>query len=492
MESATRPAQAVGAQEAQAEAAPTRVVSLLGAATETLYRLGLGSKLVGRSHECDFPPQCLALPCVSRPRLDVDAPSKEIDMVVRGHSAAGESSYLLDPDQMATLGPDLIITQDQCRVCAVTPADVESSGKCANVRQLVLKPVTLADCIDAVSTIADVMGVHGRGVALRHTLESRMERIAELVAGVAPRARPRVALLEWCEPIMGCGYWIPELVSLAGGEALHCPPPGGATPTISFDALVASAPDIVVFALCGFGVTRSATEIQNAWGAAQIATLSRICHDRVFVVDGNYLVNRSGPRVVESAEALAEVIHPALLGHFGHFGTELLATLSGALVLAGSGASTGRATIPPVPVSEVTPASAAFFDAVGADAVDGASAPLPTLGPDAAVAAQLACMRADDMLRAFALNSAANQARWCAPERFEAVLKSHGDFKRLLTEPATVGAVAVTGGGRLATVVVSLPVTAEASAVALLWTMVAEVPEVGAPVVWRTEKVGSG
>eukprot|EP00978_Attheya_sp_CCMP212_P046909 scaffold419381_cov55-Attheya_sp.AAC.1 len=199
-----------------------------------------------------------------------------------------------------------------------------------------------------ITTVANGMGYPERGAALQKTLELRMDRVRQVVAthytggsmnNNPDMKRPRVALLEWCDPIMGCGYWLPELVDIAGGEALHCPPPGGATPTISVQALMDSKPDVVVFALCGFGLVRAAKEIvtSTTWGGShdnnRLEELMDMCHRRVFVVDGNYLINRSGPRLVESAEALAEAIHPALLGHFGHFGTNLLSTMDEAIAM---------------------------------------------------------------------------------------------------------------------------------------------------------------
>ena len=128
----------------EAPSPPKRVVSLLGAATEVIFRLGLGHRLVGRSHECDYPPAVLSLPMISRPRLDPLAPSRAIDNAVRAHAAAGEPVYALDDGELASLKPDLLITQDHCRVCAVTPREVAGSS-CAAVKQLVLRPATLED-----------------------------------------------------------------------------------------------------------------------------------------------------------------------------------------------------------------------------------------------------------------------------------------------------------------------------------------------------------
>ena len=497
---------------------PQRVVSLLGAATETMYRLGLGDRLVGRSHECDYPPAVLSLPCISRPRLDVDASSSAIDAAVRERSAAGEPIYKLDDEVLSTLvgdeeAPlDLIIAQDHCRVCAITPDDVNQSQAlaCSNVQQLILKPSTLADCLGDIHKIAAAMGVVDRGIALCATLEERMDRVRVLTRDLNQTKRkanrggpPRVALLEWCDPIMGCGYWLPEIVEVAGGQALNCPPPGGATPTISFQTLLDSKPDVVIFALCGFGLSRAASEIANSsmWNKDRIEQLHRVCGGagagngngtcKMFVVDGNYLVNRSGPRVVESCEAIAEAIHPELRGHFGHFGTELLTSFEQAMVLAESGAQTGSAKVRPPPLLEETTVSTA-----GSTGNDWKEKETPAEGPAKVVAVQLKYLSNGEIDKAFSINSHANQDRWCVAERFEAVLRSHGDFQRLLTTTgsAIVGTVEEKGG--IATVQVSLPPSDKNDSnegrggVELLWTMIAETPGSGNHAVWRTEKVG--
>lgn len=457
-------------------AQPQRVISLLGAATETLFRLGLGDKLVGRSHECDYPKACLALPCISRPRLDVDASSADIDAAVRAHSAAGEPVYKLDDEIILELDPDLLIAQDHCRVCAVTPSDLAGST-CSNVPQLVLKPATLADCISNVQEIATAMGVPERGIALRATLEERMERVRTLVKNTcSSTTKPRVALLEWCEPIMGCGYWLPELVQVAGGTALHCPPPGGATPTISFDTLMASKPDVVIFALCGFGLSRAAAEIANSWSPERLEQLKQVCPD-IFVVDGNYLINRSGPRVVESCEALAEAIHPELRGHFGNLGTDMLSTLDKALDMASAGETTGSAKERPVPFDEK------------AETVKGEQS-RPIESASAAVSAQLKCLETGKIAQAFEMNSTANQGRWCNAGRFKHVLGTHPDFCRLLKEEAGVSPATEQDG--MATVVVTLPAGKGVAEVKMMWTMVAETPQGQTIAVWRTEKVNPG
>ena len=534
---------------------PQRVVSLLGAATEVVFRLGLGHRLVGRSHECDFPPAVLSLPMISRPRLDPLAPSKAIDDAVRQCASAGEPVYALDNDELSALTPDLLIAQDACRVCAVTPREVAQSS-CAAVPQLILQPSTLEDCLCDVQRVAAVLGVAKRGDALRRTIEAKIDRVREVVRGNSGsgRRKVKVALLEWCDPVMGCGYWLPELVEAAGGEALLSGGVGGKTPTVTFEELLAAEPEVVVFALCGFGVTRAAREVEAAWGATRLEQLQAALaknrnrstdgsgggsegqREHIFVVDGNYLVNRSGPRVAESCEVLAEAIHLELRGHFGHLGTELLASWAGALSMArdlgDSGRESGSAKVRPAPAA--SPAALASADQDHGNKEDEErwqEEPVDEqdMTPaEAAVVAQLHCLAAGDFMGAFALNSAANQERWCGPHRFASVLRSHPTFSRLLpdTEEGASSAVVVRGAsqrvttgdaqtvtakGALAVVRVllpgpratvstppskasaSTPSTHDNNAVMLEWTMVLEhSSSSSAEAVWRTEKVGLG
>jgi len=470
---------------------PQRVVSLLGASTETIYRLGLGHVLVGRSHECDYPTACLSLPCVSRPRLDVQASSQTIDEEVRNHSANGQAIYQLDNEVIAQLQPDLIIAQDHCRVCAITPDDMKSSEACLNIPQVIVKPSNLQDCLDDVEIVATGLGYPERGILLKQTLQKRLDLVKDVVASSSCssclESRPRVALLEWCDPLMGCGYWLPELVQVAGGHPMHCPPPGGATPNISLLALLESKPDVVIFALCGFGLTRSAQELVQSWGPIKLQQLQQAV-PRIRVVDGNYLVNRSGPRVVESAEVLAEAIHPSLEGHFGHYGTDFLCSLDDALAMQKVGVETGSAKVRPTPFPQ-------GVSTKKEEAATNLPAELmPKEDAKTVVLQQLKFLLQQDFLAAFALNSTTNQARWCSHDRFASVLQSHADFCRLLKEEANV-----IGGpqvqGQIATVPVTLTKKQDEGQtslpeVRLLWTMVLESSLPNRKTCWRTEKVG--
>ncbi|KAJ1493271.1 periplasmic binding protein, partial [Baffinella frigidus] len=286
-----------------------RVLSLLGGATETVCRLGCADLLIGRSHECDWPPSVLSLPAMSASRIDTTGSSLSIDLEVRSFADRKEPVYELLVADVRLLDPDLVIVQDHCRVCAVTPQELEG---CGNLNQLVLKPCTLDETMGDVLRIADALGVPERGRELHSLLSAQLAAVRAAVGTVDPAARPRVAVLEWCAPLMGCGYWIPELIELAGGEPVLAGPPGGKTPTfLSVDALLEARPDVVIFALCGFDVSRAARELR-APAATDAVDKLRAAGVALFVMDGNALVNRSGPRLVESAEAIAEAVWPNL------------------------------------------------------------------------------------------------------------------------------------------------------------------------------------
>ncbi len=298
----------------------SRIVSLLPSTTEIACALGFREALVGRSHECDFPPGVEALPVCTEPKLDPEAPSRAIDNAVKRFVRDGLSIYRVDPEGLRALAPDVILTQDQCEVCAASLADVEAAVRdwVGGAPRLVsLSPETLADVWGDLERVAVALGAPERGRALAETLTERVNEIGERAAGLGPR--PRVALVEWIDPLMGAGNWMPELVSLAGGTPLFGKP-GEHSPWLAWDALRAAEPDVVVILPCGFDRERSRRELppllaQPGWDA-----LAAVAAGRVYLADGNQYFNRPGPRLVESLEILAEILHPDACA-FGHEGS---------------------------------------------------------------------------------------------------------------------------------------------------------------------------
>jgi len=302
-----------------ADGALPRVVSLIASATETVCALGCEGALVGRSHECDWPRSVLTLPAVSRPAFVTAGSSRAVDLALKERLARALSIYEVDGALLKRLAPDLIITQTQCEVCAVSPADVERAV-CEltdrSARILALEPNGLDDVWTDIQRVAEALGVPERGAELVRQLHWRVADIERRAAAL--EARPRVAVVEWIEPLMAAGNWMPELVALAGGVNLF----GEArrhSPWMTWDALVAADPDVILVSPCGFDVPRTRSEMPALCSRPGWASLRAVRSGRVYLADGNAYFHRPGPRLVESLEILAEVLHPDAF-RFGHEG----------------------------------------------------------------------------------------------------------------------------------------------------------------------------
>lgn len=294
-----------------------RIVSLLPSSSEIVYALGCGDRLVGRSHECDYPAEIGDLPVCTEAKFDPDGTSYEIDQRVKAVLQEAVSVYRVDADLLDELEPDLLVTQSQCEVCAVSLKDVEEAA-CQLVRSkpeiLSLEPNALDDIWRDIGAVATALGVEKRGEALVADLRARLEAIAARDFA----RRPRVACIEWFEPLMAAGNWVPELVEIAGGENLFGAA-GEHSPWMEWEALEEAQPEIIVLMPCGFDIARSRREVPALIGHPAWARLQAVRQGRVFVTDGNQFFNRPGPRLVESAEMLAEILHPETFA-FGHEG----------------------------------------------------------------------------------------------------------------------------------------------------------------------------
>lgn len=281
--------------------------------------LECGESLVGRSHECDQPAWVKRLPAVTAPRFDPSAPSGAIDRSVRGLLAQALSVYRVDPDLLAALAPELIVTQVQCEACAVSLADVEEAVRTALPTRPVIvstRPDALADIWSDIRAIAGALGVPERGVQLVTRLRARMRGIAERTRG---RNRPRVACIEWIEPLMVAGNWTPELLAFAGADDV-LGTAGRHAGAIEFEQLAAADPDAIWITPCGFDLARTRAELAPLTGHAGWSGLRAVREGQVFLGDGNALFNRPGPRVAETLECLAEALHPGAF-RFGHEGS---------------------------------------------------------------------------------------------------------------------------------------------------------------------------
>lgn len=296
-----------------------RVVSLLSSATEIVCALGCEHLLVGRSHECDYPSSILNLPQCSRPRIDVTGSSREIDERVKSSASQGLSLYDVDGPRLRELAPDVILTQTQCEVCAVSLKDVEAAvcGMLDSPAQLVsLHPNSLADLWRDIRLVADALLVPDRGEVLVASLQSRLEQLRHAAAGCADM--PTVACLEWLDPLMAAGNWVPELVEIAGGRNLFGTA-GLHSPWMDWGSLVGANPDVIVALPCGWDIAKASLELIPLASHPDWHNLRAVQSGRVYVTDGNQYFNRPGPRLVESAEIFAEMFHPGQFD-FGHAG----------------------------------------------------------------------------------------------------------------------------------------------------------------------------
>ncbi len=296
-----------------------RVVSLIASATEIVCALGAEASLVGRSHECDWPPSVRHLPAVSRPAFATGGSSRAVDAALKERLRRALSIYEVDAGLLKALRPDVILTQTQCEVCAVSPADVERAAcELAEhpARIVALEPNGLGDVWADIARVAAALGVAARGAALVARLRARVEAIERRAASVPER--PRVAVVEWIEPLMAAGNWMPELVAAAGGVNLFGTA-GKHSPWMTWESLAAADPDLILVSPCGFDLERTRAEMPALAGRAGWPGLRAVSSQRVYLADGNAYFHRPGPRLVESLEILAEVLHPDVFT-FGHRG----------------------------------------------------------------------------------------------------------------------------------------------------------------------------
>jgi len=294
-----------------------RVVSLIASATEIVAALGFQRRLVGRSHECDYPTSVSSLPVCTEPKLRIEAPSREIDRQVKDLLAQALSVYRVDADALKRLRPDVIITQTQCEVCAVSLRDVEQAvwdWLDSRARIVSLEPNTLADVWADIGRVATALGAPEQGKQLVAGLQARIDAIAERARSI--ESRPTVACIDWIDPLMSAGNWMPELVEMAGGVNLFGEV-GRHSPYMSWPDLSARDPDVIVVCPCGFDLERTRAEMPALSERPGWRNLKAVRTGRVYLADGNQYFNRPGPRLAESLEILAEILHPMVFG-FGH------------------------------------------------------------------------------------------------------------------------------------------------------------------------------
>lgn len=298
-----------------------RICSLLPGATEVVAALGLADQVVGVSHECDYPPAVQNKPVMITPAIDAErSDSGEIDRQVRDTLSSGKRLYALDERRFAEANPDLVITQDLCQVCAVTPDQLGHALQqlSRQPRLLTLNPTSLTDVIRDVERIGTAAGQAKQGAAFAASLQARLHAIRTRVS--AAKTRPKVVCVEWLDPLYLGGHWVPEMVDWAGGKDL-LGTAGAPSRTVTWEQVQATQPDVLVVMACGFSVARALRELEAKpphvrWPGWQ--DLPAVRQNQVYVVDAASYFSRPGPRLVDGVAILAALLHPTLFSNSEH------------------------------------------------------------------------------------------------------------------------------------------------------------------------------
>lgn len=286
-----------------------RIVSLLPSATEIVYALGL--EPVGVSHECDYPPEAAEKPVVNRSQVDPEASSQEINDQV-ATAEQGDGVYEIDTKTLAALDPDLVISQGICDVCAVDEVLVEEAIEQTGIDAAVLTtdPHSLDDVFTDIRRIGDATGRGERAAALVADLRARVEAVERTVASMKD-GRPRVAVLDWLDPVMVAGHWVPEMITMAGGE-YDLAAPGDQSKPREWSEITDYDPEVLVAAPCGFELDQTVANVAELTDRPGWDDVTAVEEGRAYALDGHNYVNRPGPRLVETLEYLAALIHPDL------------------------------------------------------------------------------------------------------------------------------------------------------------------------------------
>ena len=290
-----------------------RIVSLLPSATELVCGLGLRQQLVGVSHECDYPNSVIGLPVLTSSRIPEGLDSGSIDHLVTEQLKSDQALYDLNIDVLTSLRPDLIVTQALCDVCAVSGNDVARAvgGLPNNPDVINLEPNCLTDVLDTVELLAEAANCVKQGQIYLRELRYRISQVNNKSSVINLSDKPRVALLDWLDPIFDGGHWSPEIIELAGGIACF----GNKkepSQRRSWNDLIQARPDIIFIALCGFNVERSMQDIEDFFSSQEFSVLRDQVGSKIFLVDGNAYFSRPGPRLVDALEIMANAIHPLI------------------------------------------------------------------------------------------------------------------------------------------------------------------------------------
>lgn len=292
-----------------------RIVSLLPSLTETVAALGRQEQLVGRSHDCNFPSDIKALPSCTEPKFNPDGSSYEIDERVKAILQEGLSVYRVDAEKLAKLDPDIILTQDHCEVCAASFSDVQQAVQLSlankEVEVISVSPIDLSSAVDAIRTVGRAIEAEKEAEMLTAQMKEELQDIQQQVG---PLRHPDVLCLEWLDPLMVAGNWVPELVQLAGGDP-SAAAAGAYSPKLKWKKIAQLDPDIITISPCGYGISETLSELSVLTNRPGWEKLKAVKNHQVFVMDGDHYVNRPGPRLVDSTHIMAEIIHPSCFRH---------------------------------------------------------------------------------------------------------------------------------------------------------------------------------
>lgn len=296
-----------------------RIASLLASNTEIAFALGLADQIVGVSHECDYPEKATRKPVLTKSKINPYKKSADIDEDVKNILRLGLSLYEVDLEKLKEANPDLILTQDQCEVCAVSLKDVESAlrQRICNAKVISLKPMVLNDLFRDIRQIAKATKREKEG---RQLIQNLMERISKIQKGLKKvKNHPTVCCIEWMKPLMAAGNWVPEMIEIAGGISVWGEK-GGHSKVLQFQELTELDPEKIIISPCGFKIDQTKNDLHYLTDEPDWQRLRAVQNHEVYLVDGSAYFNRPGPRLVDTIEILAEVIHPEEFG-FGGLGS---------------------------------------------------------------------------------------------------------------------------------------------------------------------------
>jgi iron complex transport system substrate-binding protein len=288
-----------------------RIVSLIPSATEIVFALNAGHLLVGRSHACNYPEAAQELPALTRPRFYPEGSSYEIDQKVKAVVQEATSVYQLDESMLKELEPDLILTQSQCEVCAVSNSQLESMisdilGKSTGLFDM--RVDRLEDLYQNISLIGQKTGMEGQGEKLVSTLKQKVEELSKMASGKGKK--PTAAYIEWLDPLMAAGHWIPELSNLAGTDPVISPNPGEPARYIKMEELVEADPDFIVLMPCGYTLDDTLQNLSSLTGKPEWKKLTAVENDQVYMVEAGAFFSRPGPRITMGLSILMRIFHP--------------------------------------------------------------------------------------------------------------------------------------------------------------------------------------